>query len=203
MRLHVDPRSSASRRVLAYVAHKGIDVEVVRLDLLAGDHHDVAYRSLNPSCSVPALELDADGVVTQSLAIMELLESLHPAPALVPADPVQLARMRSLCGMVASDIHPLTNLRVRQEIARLASGDASVQWVRHWTELGLAALDAWLGRYAGRCAVGDQLTLAEFFIAPAVANGRSTGCNIEDHREVARIFESCLQLSAFSFLKSP
>jgi maleylacetoacetate isomerase len=202
MRLHLDPRSSASRRVLAVLAYKGLDIEVVRVDLLAGEHHGAAHVALNPSRAVPVLELGTgEGVLSQSLAILELLEARFPEPPLLPSDPLLQARVRSLCALVAADVHPVVNLRIRREVERLAGVEAAAQWVRQWTDAGLAALDAWLARYAGRHAVGDALTLAEFFIVPMVANARRAGCEVAAHARVARVYEDCLRLPAFELFR--
>jgi len=146
VKLYVDPRSSASLRVLTYIEHKGVALEIVPLDLFAGDHRRDDYAALNPSRTVPALDLGADGVIAQSLPILELLEARDPASALLPTDDVARARVRSLCCLIAADIHPLTNMRVRLEVERIAGDAASRLWVRQWTETGLVAVEAWLAR---------------------------------------------------------
>ena len=197
MKLIVDPRSSASLRVLTYVAYKGIAVDVVGIDILAGEHRRDDYAALNPSRAVPALDLGDDGVITQSMAIMEWLEAKHPQPAAMPADELDRARVRSLCGLIGADVHPLTNLRVRQEVERMAGEAASRQWVRHWTDVGLAAVDKWLGRYAGAYSVGDAVTLADFFVTPLVFNARRVGCDVRGYGNVGRVVGNCLKLPAF------
>lgn len=197
MKLIVDPRSSASLRVLTYLAYKDISLDVVGIDILTGEHRRDDYAALNPSRAVPALDLGEDGVITQSMAIMEWLEAKHPQPAAMPPDELGRARVRSLCGLIGADVHPLTNLRVRQEVERMAGEAASREWVRHWTGVGLAAVDEWLGRYAGAYSVGDAVTLADFFVAPLVFNARRIGCNVGRHSNVARVVGNCLKLATF------
>ena len=58
------------------------------------------------------LESDDGAVLIQSLAIIEWLDEAHPAPALLPMDPVGRAHARAFAQVIACDIHPLQNLRV-------------------------------------------------------------------------------------------
>jgi maleylacetoacetate isomerase len=89
------------------------------------------------------------------------------------------------------------NLRVRQDVERMAGEGASREWVRHWTDIGLAAVDDWLARYAGAYSVGDAVTMADFFVAPLVFNARRVGCDVPGYRNVARVVGNCLKLPAF------
>ena len=65
---------------------------------------------------MPLLVDEANGGarISQSLAILEYLEEVFPVPALLPADPVERAQVRSLAMHIACEIHPLNNLRVLQ-----------------------------------------------------------------------------------------
>ena len=46
----------------------------------------------------------------QSLAIIEYLDEIHPQPPLLPADPIERAKVRALAQIIACDIHPLNNI---------------------------------------------------------------------------------------------
>ena len=200
MRLLADPRSSASLRVLCYLDHKQREIEIVPLSLRAGEHRSEAYAALNPSLAVPALDLGPQGVVGQSLAIMEFLESLWPEAPLLPPGELARARVRNLCGLVAADIHPLANMRVREEIARLAGPQAAAQWSQRWTHTGLQMVEGWLARHGGRFAVGDALTLADFFVAPLVFNALRLGCDPQPFARLQALYQRCLALPAFQRL---
>jgi glutathione S-transferase len=94
--LYNAPQSTCSQRVRFVLNAKGLPFEERRLDLFAGDQLKPDYLKLNPNGVVPTLVYDGE-VVIDSAVIIELLDELHPEPEpLRPADPFQLARMRSL-----------------------------------------------------------------------------------------------------------
>lgn len=72
MKLYCDPISTTSRPVLMFVAEQGLDVEIVKVDLMAGGHMDPAYLALNPNGIVPFL-VDGDFHLGESAAILKYL----------------------------------------------------------------------------------------------------------------------------------
>src|SRR5205807_8144623 len=104
----------ATFRVRIALNLKGIEPEVVQVDLLKGVQRGQAYREVNPQMLLPAL-VDGDGpALHQSLAIIEYLDETHPQPRLLPADPRGRARVRALALINAADSHPLMVPRVRE-----------------------------------------------------------------------------------------
>src|SRR5690606_6203286 len=87
-----------------------------------------------------------EAVLTQSLAIIEYLEEVHPQPPLLPAEPVLRAQVRAAALLVACEVHPLNNLRVQLYLERELGQDKAARdaWYRHWMAEGLAALEALL-----------------------------------------------------------
>ena len=84
MRLHSTSDAPNPRRVMMFMAEKGItDIEVVQVDIMKGAHRSEQYRSLNPLARVPALELDDGRVLCETRAISTYLEGLHPQPNLM------------------------------------------------------------------------------------------------------------------------
>jgi len=63
------------------------------LDLQRGDQHRPDYAKLNPNHVVPTLVHDGR-VVLESTLIIEYLDEVFPAPALMPADPYRRAQAR-------------------------------------------------------------------------------------------------------------
>ena len=146
------PLSSAAYRVRIALALKGVKVSTVNKQLRRGEHRHKDYLKINPQGFVPVLLLPDGTALTQSLAIIEWLEESYPRPALLPVDPSARARVRSLCQLIACDIHPLNNLRVLQylESALSAPQAARDEWYRHWVATGFGALEEALGRDAAR-----------------------------------------------------
>jgi glutathione S-transferase len=79
-------RSSASYRVRIALNLKRIGYEAVAVDLAAGAQKAPEHRARNPQGFVPLL--DIDGLrLSQSLAIIDYLDTTRPDPPLIPADP--------------------------------------------------------------------------------------------------------------------
>jgi glutathione S-transferase len=72
MKLYCDPISTTSRPVLMFIADQGLDVEIVKVDLMAGGHQDPEYLALNPNGIVPFL-VDGDFRIGESTAILKYL----------------------------------------------------------------------------------------------------------------------------------
>jgi len=87
MKLFVSPRAPNPRRVLVFLAEKGLSgIEFVNVDLNAGEHRGAAFRARSPLAKVPALELDDGRVLTETRAICTYLEGLQPEPNLMGRD---------------------------------------------------------------------------------------------------------------------
>lgn len=92
MKLYTSHRAPNPRRVRWVMAEKGImDVEIVQVDIMSGDHKTPDYRARVGVPHVPALELDDGTVVSESVAICRYLEALYPEPNLFGHDPREQA----------------------------------------------------------------------------------------------------------------
>lgn len=173
IRLHGYWRSGAAYRVRIGLALKGVAYEQVHHDLRTGAQRADDYARLNPQRLVPTLEA-GDLVLTQSVAILEWLDECHPQPPLLPGDPNGRAIVRSMAATIASDTHPLHNLRVLNALRKeFGADDAGVQrWIAHWLGDGLAAVDRLVDRHGNGFAYGDRPTLADCCIVPALYAAR-------------------------------
>lgn len=87
MKLYIAPRAPNPRRVQMFVHEKGITgIELVPIDLNAGEHRAPDYRAKVPVARVPALELDDGRFLSETRAICSYLEGLHPEPNLMGED---------------------------------------------------------------------------------------------------------------------
>lgn len=82
MKLFDGGKAPNPRRVRVFLAEKGIEVPVVRVDMGALEHKQSDVSSRNPLQRLPVLELDDGTVLTESVAICRYFEELHPEPAL-------------------------------------------------------------------------------------------------------------------------
>lgn len=204
MKLYSYFRSSASYRVRIALNLKGLPYDIVPVHLLkdGGEQFSAEYRALNPDALVPSLQLADGDVLTQSLAIIEYLEEVYPAPPLLPTDPIDRAWLRSVALSIACDIHPIDNLRVLRYLQNEmgVSEDAKNRWYRHWVEQGLASVERVLARdeRVGRFCFGDAPGFADCMLIPQVANGQRMQCDLSGMPTILRINQACLQLEAFA-----
>lgn len=196
-------RSSASFRVRIALNLKNLDYDVIPVHLTqdGGQQFSAHYQQINPHSLVPALQHE-NKIVTQSLAIIEYLEDMHPAPSLLPADPFQKALVRSFALSIAADIHPLNNLRVLTYLnSELALSDEKKnQWYKHWIQKGLSGLEKQLQTYhtSQPFCFGDKPTLADICLVPQMYNARRFACDISQYPTLVAIDAHCQQHPAFA-----
>ena len=202
MQLYNYFRSSASYRVRIALALKGLDCELIPIQLLKHEQSSPDYAAMAPAQLVPLLKVDDATLLTQSMAIIEYLDEVHPEPPLLPGSALDRARIRSLAQDIACEIHPIDNLRVlRYLVHELKVGEeAKTRWYRHWVESGLDALEKRLAGDArtGRFCHGDTPTLADCVLVPQIVNAQRYDCRLDHLPTVMRVFEACMQLDAFS-----
>jgi maleylpyruvate isomerase len=195
--LHGYFRSTAAWRVRIALALKGVAATQVSHHLRRNEHRAPAYLALNPQGLVPALETDDGAVLTQSLAIIEWLEETHPAPPLLPAEPLRRARVRAFALAIACDIHPVQNLKVLQRLRGLGIEEAQVTgWARQTIEEGLDACEALLRAEPGPFCFGAAPTLADICLVPQLSNARRFGADLRWPRLLAAE-AAALSLPAF------
>ena len=97
-------RSSAAYRVRIALNLKGLAYDTVPIHLQkeGGINRKPEYRTINPLMRVPALKLDTGELLTQSLAIIEYLDEIHPQPPLLPRDPLKRAQVRAQAQKLAA-----------------------------------------------------------------------------------------------------
>lgn len=205
MKLYTYFRSSCAYRVRIGLGLKGLDYESAFVHLRRGEQHSAEHLDRNPQGLVPTL-VDADSVLSQSLAILEYLEERYPEPPLLPASPAQRARVRQIACAVACDVQPLQNFRVLQRLKSEfgASEEDTVRWVKGVIEPGLAAIEALLdprdstaSDEASFCC-GQRPTLADVCLVPQVYNARRFGCDLSKCPTLLRVADHCMTLEAFA-----
>ncbi|WP_288456585.1 maleylacetoacetate isomerase [uncultured Sphingomonas sp.] len=198
MRLHGYFRSTASYRVRIALNLKGLSYEQAFVQLREGEQRAPAFLARNPQGLVPALELDDGAVLTQSLAICEYLDDVHPEPPLLPRDAAQRARVRAVAQVIASDTHPVQNLKVLGRLRALGLAEEQVTaWARTTIDEGLDACDRLIAGAGGRYCFGDEVTLGDICLVPQLFNARRFGVDLRWPRLV-QVEAACLALPAFA-----
>ena len=199
MRLHGYFRSSASYRVRIALNLKGLSAEHLPHHLRKGEQHDPGYLAINPQGLVPTLQDDRGTVLTQSLAIIEWLDETHPAPPLLPKDPLRRALVRAFAQVIACDTHPLQNLKVLARLRELGVGDEQVTgWAAWANREGLAACERLIAGEPGPFCFGAAPTLADLCLVPQLANARRFGVDLAVFPRLLRAEDAAKGLKAFA-----
>jgi maleylpyruvate isomerase len=201
MKLYSYFRSSAAFRVRIALNLKQLDYEIAAIHLRRNDQSKPDYRGINPQGLVPTLE-DGARTLTQSMAIIEYLDEIHPEPPLLPRDPGDRARVRALADIVACDIHPINNLRVLRYLThQLGHDEAAIgRWYNHWIAAGFEALEPLLAgdSRTGAFCHGDSPGLADVTLVPQVVNAERYQLDLSPYPTLTRIYETCMRIEAFT-----
>jgi maleylacetoacetate isomerase/maleylpyruvate isomerase len=198
MRLFAYFRSSTSYRLRIALELKGLDYEVIPVDLRTSEQSAEAFTSRNPFGSVPMLEAEGRDRA-QSMAMIEWLEEAYPTPALLPADIEDRYTARELAYAIATEIHALNNLQVLKYLRDpLGHGDDEVNaWYHHWLARTLGPVEARLTQIGTGDFLFDAPGLFEVVLLPQLFNARKLEFDLAPYPHMTRIEAACLALPAF------
>lgn len=195
-------RTSATYRVRVAMRLKGLAAREHQVNLDAGEQRAEAFLRINPLGAIPALVEHGHPPMTQSLAILEYLEEMVPLPPLLPDDPHDRARVRSIAAMLAADTHPLITPRVRTYLKGPGGFDDAAwrAWQVQWFTTGLLAVEQRLASEAatGAYCHGDALTMADICLASITAVMRVFRIEVAGIPTVQRIVALCETHDAFA-----
>jgi len=198
LRLYSYFRSSAAYRVRIALNYKGIDYQQIPVNLVNNEQNSPDYLATNPQGLVPSLKLPDDTIITQSTAILEWLEEQYPEPSLYPMDAIVRAKARSLCNIIACDIHPLNNLRVLKYLSGElhVSEEQKANWYHHWVAKGFSTLEKSLS--SDSYALGDKVSMVDVYLIPQVYNALRFKQDMKNFPNISRIYHACNELDAFN-----
>ena len=192
--------SSASYRVRIALSLKGLAYEYEGVNIRAGVQYNDDFLALNPAGQVPVL-VDGPTRLSQSLAIIDHLDRVHPEPLLIPADGPARGRVLEMAQLIACDIHPLNNLIALQYLRRtLKHEQAEIDaWYHHWVLQGFETLEATVqpGPQSGPYAFGNEVTLADICLVPQMYNARRLKVPLDRFPKLVAVDAACQKLPAF------
>lgn len=168
--LFVDSQFLSPYAMSAYVAltEKQLPFEVRMIDLDAGEQRMQPYQCRALTARVPALT-HGDFNLTESTAIAEYLEDLHPAPActaLYPAQPRERARARQLQAWLRSDLGALRQERPTETVFYNRAGEPLSDAGHSAAAKLIHVAGALIG--AGQSTLFDEWCLADLDLAVAL-----------------------------------
>ena len=105
MKLYSSPVAPSPRKVLIFIAEKGIDnIEVEDLDIGKMEHKTPEYKKIAPNSRIPALVLDDGQVILETTAICRYLECLHPEPNMFGENPIEIAQIEMWYSRVSFEL---------------------------------------------------------------------------------------------------
>jgi maleylpyruvate isomerase len=199
MKLHGYFRSSASYRVRIALNLKGLSAHHLPHHLRKGEQCAPAYLAINPQGLVPTLENDTGAIITQSLAIIEWLEETHPAPPLLPKDPLRRAHVRAFALVLACDTHPVQNLKVLARLRQLGLPEEQVTgWAAWANREGLSACETLIAGESGPFCFGEAPSMADLCLVPQLANARRFGVDLGAFPRLLKAELAAKNLKAFA-----
>jgi maleylacetoacetate isomerase len=198
-------RTSATYRARVALNIKGLEASEHFVNIDAGEQRSEAFLRINPLGAIPALidrEAGQAPPITQSLAILEYLEEVHPQTPILPPTALGRARVRSLASMLVADTHPLIVPRVVKYLTENAHFDADAirAWRANWFATGLQAFERRLVAEAqtGAFCHGDAITLADICLASIKVLLPIFKIEVANTPTVDRIFAACEAHEAFA-----
>ena len=187
------------RKVLAYAAEKGIEVELKAIGL---GNQDPEFREASPFGKMPGFR-DGDFAISDSTAIITYLEAIRPEPNLIPTEPK--ARARTIWYEEFGDTI-LAACGGRMFFNRVVSpkflgqpGDEEIAAKAECDEL--PPLLDYLEKVIPESGhlVEDRLTLADIAVASPFANLRHLGIAVDAERrpKLARYVAAILDRPSF------
>ena len=197
MKLYLAKGSIAVAVAIA-LEEAGLDYDPVVLDFAKGVQTAPDYLALNPKGRVPALEV-ADGILTETGAILDYIATLAPSARLVPQDALQAARMREVMYYLASTMH--VNHAHGRRGARWADRPESHADMRAKVTQTMAASCAYLeeGGVQGPFVLGAQISLADLYLYVVCSWLKGDGVTIDDYPRLAaqyRVMEARASVKA-------
>ena len=148
MKIYSSPVAPSPRKVLIFIAEKGIDdVQIENLDLGKLEHKTPEYKKIAPNSRVPALKLDSGEVILETTAICRYLECIYPEPNLFGSSPMEIAQIEMWYSRVSFELmmplmhgfrhtHPhMSQMENQNNEFGIAQRELAVKSLKHYEDL--------------------------------------------------------------------
>jgi glutathione S-transferase len=165
VRIHGYPVSTWTRTACMVCVEKQIPYELVAIAYGSAEH-----QRMHPFAKIPVLGHEGT-LITEALAITGYLDEAFPGPGLQPTDIVSRTRMRAWLSLCSDYVF--------REVVRGLPRNRPISEQELATARGvLEKVDRLVGD--GPFLVGEQLTLADLYLAPQASNAREKAPELLD-----------------------
>lgn len=198
MKLHGYYRSSTSYRLRIALELKGLDYEIVPVNLLESEQKAPAFTGRNPFGTVPMLEADGRDRA-QSMALLEWLDEAYADRPLLPVTIEDRYTVRELAYAIATELHAPLNLPVLKYLKDpLGHPQGEIDgWYRHWLGRTLTPVEQRLAQLDAGDFLFARPGLFEVVLLPQVYNARRFDFDFAAMPHIVRIEQACLTLPEF------
>lgn len=180
--------------VRMFAAELGVSLELIEIDLMAGENRESAYLARNPAGQLPALELDDGEIIAESTAICEYLDETS-TKTLLGDTAAERAQTRmwtrrldlSICEPMLNGFRYSEGLPIFQN--RMIMIPEAAAGLKNVAQDRLAWLDQQMadGR---QFIVGERVTLADVFLYCMLTFGKAVGQPMSpDDTHIAKWYE--------------
>ena len=148
MKIYSSPVAPSPRKVIIFIAEKGIEnIQVKNLDLGKLEHKTSEYKKIAPNSRVPALELDSGEIILETTAICRFLECIYPEPNMFGSSPMEIAQIEMWYSRVSFELmmplmhgfrhtHPhMSQLENQNNEFGIAQRELAIKSLRHYDEV--------------------------------------------------------------------
>lgn len=165
------------RRVRVFMAEKGIELEIIPVNIRKGEHLKPEFMAINDRCTIPALELDDGTVISEGDAILRYLEEKFPQKPLFGTTAEERAVVNNLLHIIDIDGFLAVAEALRNSVDRFANraltGQQDISQIPALGERGFARIGYFMRdldkKLAGQTYLaGENFTVADISALIAV-----------------------------------
>ena len=166
------------RRTRIILAEKNVPHEAIQIDMMKNEQMSDEYRSINPSCTIPALRLEDGNILTDNAGIAIYLEETYPEPPLMGRTALEKAEIATWqakieFGFMMGAAHALRNGNPAMK-NRALPGPHNYEQIPELSARGLAQIDHFMDELETHLEGRDFIAANQFSVADITG-----GCTLD------------------------